>query len=68
MNGFGAKGRLGFGNDRTVFSPELIPDFVVEKVALGYNHTLILTDDKQVFSCGSNFHGALGKFKIQTLV
>lgn len=35
-------------------APELI------QAACGYSHTLLLTKDGKVYSCGSNDHGQLG--------
>ncbi|XP_049804341.1 probable E3 ubiquitin-protein ligase HERC4 isoform X1 [Schistocerca nitens] len=35
----------------------------VKQVACGYNHTLLLTSDGQLYSCGNNDHGQLGHNK-----
>ncbi|OQR74148.1 putative E3 ubiquitin-protein ligase HERC4-like [Tropilaelaps mercedesae] len=60
------EGELGLGGieDHVVKALRSIPalDPVrVEQVASGRNHTLVLTDNGHVYSCGTNNHGQLGR-------
>lgn len=58
-------GELGLGGieDEQILAPRLLEwvaaDVVVE-VACGDNHTLLLTKDGKVYSCGNNDYGQLG--------
>ena len=60
-------GRLGHGSDETLFSPRAVtaggldlPQNRVVDVALGWDHTLVLTGRGQVWSFGANQYGQLG--------
>ncbi|XP_015840693.1 probable E3 ubiquitin-protein ligase HERC4 isoform X2 [Tribolium castaneum] len=67
MFGWGSTihGELGLGGieEEHVFTPKALDWFEaksVMKAALGANHTLFLTKDGKVYSCGSNDYGQLG--------
>ncbi|XP_022653995.1 probable E3 ubiquitin-protein ligase HERC4 isoform X2 [Varroa destructor] len=60
------EGELGLGGteDHIVRVLRSIPSMErirIEQVASGRNHTLILSESGQVYSCGSNSHGQLGR-------
>ena len=67
MFGWGSTihGELGFGGieEEHIFTPKSL-DWLeaksVIKAALGDNHTLFLTKDGKVYSCGNNDYGQLG--------
>mmetsp|Transcript_25549 Transcript_25549/g.19330 ORF Transcript_25549/g.19330 Transcript_25549/m.19330 type:complete len:147 (-) Transcript_25549:123-563(-) len=48
------------GSDKIMEFRKLDLGCRVKKCAAGVDHSLILTDDNQVFSCGSNLDGNLG--------
>jgi alpha-tubulin suppressor-like RCC1 family protein len=61
--GFNNKGQLGLGNDISYNTPQLISDIsnlTIASLSSGYRHTLFLTDDGKVYSCGLNDDGQLG--------
>lgn len=63
--GFGADYRLGTGEDRTVFSFTCITggglaSKKIISVALGLNHTVVVTSEGETYSWGSNVYGQLG--------
>ncbi|PWW80739.1 hypothetical protein C7212DRAFT_160795 [Tuber magnatum] len=63
--GFGRGGRLGFGDEQTQFTlrplaPPLLPKRRVIKVALGLDHTVVVFDEGDVWTWGSNTWGQLG--------
>lgn len=70
LYGFGVNmdGQLGFSGDaaRHRTHPELLPfadqpfAHLVQKVACGLDHSLVLTCDGQLYSAGLNDHGQLG--------
>lgn len=67
LYGWGAnsEGQLCLGNiASSVNSPALLTipnNAAVLQVATGFTHTLILTTDNKLYSCGSNGHGELGR-------
>lgn len=61
-------GRLGTGDCKDVFVPCPLPSLAgrtVASVACGDTHTLVATDDGQLFSFGRNQSGQLGLGSIQ---
>ncbi|RCI15745.1 hypothetical protein L249_3324 [Ophiocordyceps polyrhachis-furcata BCC 54312] len=64
MCGVGRGGRLGLGHENTQFKflPVQGPfaDRKILKVALGQNHTLFLTDNGELWTCGLNSDAQLG--------
>ena len=53
-------GQLGTGNLRNVIHPQKILELPpVQSVACGAHHTLILTKEGNLWSCGWNLHGQL---------
>ncbi|KAK9239107.1 hypothetical protein V1525DRAFT_62991 [Lipomyces kononenkoae] len=61
--GFGNSGRLGFATGGTQFTFKNLPKFgnsQVTQVALGQDHTLVVTADGDCYSWGSNKSGQLG--------
>lgn len=62
--GMGTNGQLGLGTTETVFRPQRITalgSLAVTAVATGLAHSLFLSSDGSVFSCGMNTCGALGQ-------
>lgn len=58
-------GELGLGGieEEHILAPRVLNWYLANKVidsALGENHTLFLTNDGKVFSCGNNDYGQLG--------
>eukprot|EP00947_MAST-08B_sp_MAST-8B-sp1_P004751 g4751.t1 len=61
--GGGLNGRLGHGNEQEQFVPKLIEALSgmrVCAVSAGDWHSLFLTEDGKVYSCGGGLHGRLG--------
>jgi alpha-tubulin suppressor-like RCC1 family protein len=61
--GFASHGQLGLRNTVNQSEPQLVRSLrnkQVRQVAAGWNHTLVLTHDGDVFSCGYGFFGQLG--------
>jgi len=63
--GFGRAGRLGFGDEQTQFTlrpltSPLLPKRRVTRVALGLDHTVVIFDEGDVWTWGSNAWGQLG--------
>ncbi|KAI7844220.1 hypothetical protein COHA_002354 [Chlorella ohadii] len=66
--GWGDFGRLGTGDCKDVFVPCPLPSLAgrtVASVACGDTHTLVATDDGQLFTFGRNQSGQLGLGSIQ---
>ena len=60
--GYNKYGELGIGNDINQSRPvecEEYPEDVVD-IKCGHNHTIILTSNNEVYSCGANYSGQLG--------
>lgn len=58
-------GELGLGGieEEQIFTPKELNWSIVNKVAnvaCGENHTLVVTTDGEVYSCGNNDNGQLG--------
>ncbi|RDA85744.1 hypothetical protein CP532_5954 [Ophiocordyceps camponoti-leonardi (nom. inval.)] len=64
MCGVGRGGRLGLGHENTQFTflPVQGPfaDRKILKVALGQNHTMVVTDNGELWTCGLNSDAQLG--------
>ncbi|XP_030748159.1 inhibitor of Bruton tyrosine kinase isoform X2 [Sitophilus oryzae] len=62
--GHGHGGRLGLGNDRTELAPKQITfergAVEIKECSIAKNHSLFLSTDGQIYSCGLNTHGVLG--------
>eukprot|EP00668_Euglena_longa_P036632 GGOE01047080.1.p1 GENE.GGOE01047080.1~~GGOE01047080.1.p1 ORF type:complete len:848 (-),score=221.65 GGOE01047080.1:951-3422(-) len=61
--GDGTHGKLGHGGEVQCINPSLVSYFsekIVAQVAAGLNHSLVLTDQSEVFSFGWNAYGQLG--------
>lgn len=61
--GSGSHGQLGVKTDFDFTKPVLLKQLInhkIESVSCGYNFTVALTSDRQVFSWGINEHGCLG--------
>lgn len=63
--GFGPGGRLGTGDEVTTFNFVCIEGGglagkKIQNVGLGQNHTVVITDEGEVFTWGTNTHGQLG--------
>lgn len=65
VTGHGPGGRLGTGNEQTMFNFICIDDFAgarkkIVAVALGQDHTLAVTNQGELYAWGSNVHGQQG--------
>ena len=61
--GYNARGQLGHGTKTQVIVPRIIDSLAtrrVIKVACSYYHTIIATDEDEIFACGRNDFGQLG--------
>ena len=61
--GKGEHGRLGTGQNKSIDIPRIIEplrQYKVKHVAVGLSHSLVLTDDGNVWSFGCGEHGRLG--------
>jgi alpha-tubulin suppressor-like RCC1 family protein len=61
--GYNGDGRLGLGDKKNRFSPILMKSFEkteLKAISAGNDHSLFLTSQGQVFSCGTNAVGQLG--------
>ena len=58
------RGPLGLGDYYvTNNGPEILPfsqDNPIKEIAMGFNHTLFLTETGKVWGCGDNYYGQLG--------
>jgi len=54
--------QLGLPHSEKVFEMKRLTDFPfkVKRTAAGIDHSLLLTEDNQIFACGSNLDGNLG--------
>ena len=62
MFGLATSGQLGLGNGCVdkAFKPELVSELKVQKVALGDTHSLVLSLNGHLLTCGSNDKYQLG--------
>lgn len=61
--GHGVGGRLGTGNEKTLFNFTCLDEFWnghINSIALGQDHTLAVTNQGELYSWGSNVYGQLG--------
>ena len=61
--GFGTNGQLGLKSTSNKAKPQLVKDMSVKKVtqiAAGWNHSLVLTENGDMYACGYGAHGQLG--------
>ncbi len=57
------EGQLGLGHKNVVYYPTQVPvfrDMKVKVVSAGVAHTMVMTENGQLFAFGSNFYGQLG--------
>ena len=69
--GFGVGGRLGMGDESSQLSPVIpagLAGKVVTQVSLSDNHTVLLTNEGQVFTFGLGNYGQLGHGNFETLL
>ncbi|KAJ3037498.1 hypothetical protein HK097_003495, partial [Rhizophlyctis rosea] len=61
-SGFGPGGRLGLGHEETTLRPTVVKGFSgsVRSVALGPDHSVLVTEQGEVWTWGSNRFGQLG--------
>ena len=62
--GRNVEGQLGLGNTTGQSTPQPIStlnSFTISAIAGGWNHTVFLTNNGKVYSCGSNTYGELGR-------
>jgi alpha-tubulin suppressor-like RCC1 family protein len=64
--GSGYHGQLGLGASSVSMQPQMIEFFVhshtmIKELALGPSHVLAITKENELYSWGSNAHGALGR-------
>ena len=61
--GFASHGQLGLRNTINQSEPQLVTDLrtkPIKSIAAGWNHTLVLTERGDIYSCGYGFFGQLG--------
>jgi len=61
--GFGQHGQLGHRSSQNLYSPRLVKDLLAKPVimiAAGWNHSLVLTEAGDLYSCGYAQYGQLG--------
>lgn len=61
--GFGQHGQLGHRSNQNMFRPRLVKDLLskpVVAIAAGWNHSLVLTEVGDLYSCGYGKYGQLG--------
>lgn len=61
--GFGTNGQLGLRSTSNKSRPQHVKDLAgrkVTQIAAGWNHSLVLTDNGDLFACGYGAHGQLG--------
>ena len=62
--GYNYYGQLGIGDTKNQNKPLLCLNWLdnIVDVKCGTNHTMVLTSNQEVFSCGNNEQGQLGRF------
>ena len=58
--GYGQNGQLGLRTSKNYSSPKLVKDLLskpIAKIAAGWNHSLVLTEKGDLFSCGYGQYG-----------
>ena len=61
--GHGYTGQLGLGNNKNINKPTIVMSLTnktVKKIAAGWSHSLVLTDEGNVYVCGCGKYGELG--------
>ena len=61
--GFGQHGQLGHKSNANQSRPRLVKDLLskpIDKIAAGWNHSLVLTEKGDLFACGYANFGQLG--------
>eukprot|EP01134_Creolimax_fragrantissima_P005270 CFRG5270T1 len=61
--GYGSRYALGHGNDVTQLAPKQVrtePRIKCVEVCLGDDHMVVMSSDRQVYTCGTNTHHQLG--------
>ena len=65
MWGFNKFGQLGLNTDNNEYIPKLVPPSYfnnepIIELAIGDDHTLVLTSSNKLYATGHNAHGQLG--------
>jgi len=58
--GYGQHGQLGHRSNRNHSVPKLVTDLIskpITKIAAGWNHSLVLTEKGDLFTCGYGKYG-----------
>lgn len=61
--GYGTNGQLGLKSTSNKVRPHLVKDLFGQKViqvAAGWNHSLVITANGDIWACGYGAHGQLG--------
>ena len=61
--GHGYLGQLGFGNNKNINSPLIVQSLankIIIEIAAGWSHSLVLTNEGNIYSTGCNKYGELG--------
>jgi alpha-tubulin suppressor-like RCC1 family protein len=58
--GYGSHGQLGLRSTKNYATPQLVKDLLskpLSVIAAGWNHSLVLSERGDLFSCGYGNHG-----------